>query len=292
MKSKKRVMKSKLVLSGLLAFALAALNASAWSVSGVVSCPNGITASGIVVFITGVGSTTTDGNGAFTLELPDAAASYSICVDASTLPVGATVSDCAPFSVDNNNPFALVNFTLSGPFCSVLTPPPGLCWLTGGGTVRKSQVAAMATRPAKTAVNSKGQPDFSFGGVVNPGCSPTAAGGGNWNVIDHFSGLHFKGQEITVINCSGVPTRSPRVNVNIIDFMGTGVLTGIAGNSSAQVSVCFTARAIDNTEPGHGKDSLYLHVFDCATGETLMLISASTTATVVSPVAISTGNLQ
>src|SRR5258708_24837334 len=169
MKSKKRVMKSKLVLSGLLAFALAALNASAWSVSGVVSCPNGITASGIVVFITGVGSTTTDGNGAFTLELPDATASYSICVDASTLPVGATVSDCAPFSVDNNNPFALVNFTLSGPFCSALTPPPGLCWLTGGGTVG----------------NTQGQPAFSFGGVGSPGCSPTAPAGGTWNVRDH-----------------------------------------------------------------------------------------------------------
>src|SRR6266446_8692634 len=179
MRSKNRVMKSKLVLSGLLAFALAALNASAWNVSGVVGCPKKITASGIVVFITGVGSTNTDSNGAFTLELPEATASYSICVDASTLPAGATVSDCAPFSVDNNTPFALVNFTLSGPFCSTPGPPPGLCWLTGGGTVGKTQ----------------GQPDFSFGGVVNPGCSPTAAGGGNWNVVDHLHSLHFKALE-------------------------------------------------------------------------------------------------
>ena len=293
MKSKKRVMKSKLVLSGLLAFALAALNASAWSVSGVVSCPNGITASGIVVFITGVGSTTTDGNGAFTLELPDATASYSICVDASTLPVGATVSDCAPFSVDNNNPFALVNFTLSGPFCSVLTPPPGLCWLTGGGTVRKSQVAAMATRPAKTAVNSKGQPDFSFGGVVNPGCSPTAAGGGNWNVIDHLDSLHFKGLQISVIGCSGGPDKAPPVNVNIIDFQGTGTLTGIDGNTMADTAVCFRGRAEDHGEPGGGRDRLYLNVFDCSTGQSLMLISADPANPAdIAPVAISTGNLQ
>src|SRR5438309_4486662 len=36
--------------------------------------------------------------------------------------------------------------------------------LTGGGTIK----------------GGKGQPLHSFGGVVNPGCSPTAAGGGNW----------------------------------------------------------------------------------------------------------------
>jgi hypothetical protein len=264
-------------MSGLLALALSALNASAWHVSGVVSCPNGNTASGIVVVVTGVGSTTTDGNGAFTLDLPDVSASYSICVDASTLPTGATVSGCTSFSVDDNNLFALVNFTLSGPFCSTPPPPPGLCWLTGGGTVAKT----------------KGQPDFSFGGVVNPGCSPTAAGGGNWNVVDHLDSLHFKGLEISVIGCSGSPDKAPPVNVNIIDFQGTGTLTGIGGNTMAETAVCFRGRAEDHGEPGGGKDRLYLNVFDCSTGQSLMLISADPANPAdIAPVDISTGNLQ
>ncbi len=56
-------------------------------------------------------------------------------------------------------------------------PAGAWCWLTGGGTVDKS----------------KGVPHFSFGGVVNPGCSPTAAGGGNWNVVDHFLQIHTSG---------------------------------------------------------------------------------------------------
>src|SRR6266851_8946427 len=215
-------MKSKLLLSGFLALALSALNASAWNVSGVVSCPNGNTAAGIVVFITGVGSTTTDVNGAYVLELPTVSASYAICVDASTLPAGATVSGCSAFSVNVNSQFADVDFTLSGAICSLPPPTPVTCWLTGGGTVGKT----------------KGQPDFNFGGVVYPGCSPTAAGGGNWNVIDHLDGLHFKGLNITVIGCSGSSDKAPPVKVNIIDFMGTGTLAGIDGNSTPETAVC------------------------------------------------------
>jgi hypothetical protein len=209
--------------------------------------------------------------------LPETPATYTICIDPTTLPAGATVvgGNCTTFSVDDANRFADVNFELQGAFCEV-TPPPGRCWLTGGGTVFKT----------------KGKPNFSFGGVVNPGCSPIAAEGGNWNVVDHFTGLHFQGQVITVDGCSGVSTRSPKVNVNIIDFSGTGILTGIGGNPSAQVDVCFVARAIDNLEPGGGNDLLYLNVTDCATGASLLLISGSTTPSVVSPVPISTGNLQ
>ena len=116
-------MRAKLLLSGLLALALSALNASAWNVSGVVSCPNGNTAAGIVVSITGVGSTATDGNGAYVLELPTNAASYTICVDASTLPAGASASGCSAFSVSDTAEFADVNFGLSGAFCSPPPPP-------------------------------------------------------------------------------------------------------------------------------------------------------------------------
>ncbi len=262
--------------SGLLALSLSAVTVNAWDVSGVVSCPNGTSAAGIKVYITGVGSTTTSANGAYDIILPDTPGSYTICVDASTLPAGASVSGCVNFSTDDNNPFPSVNFTLSGPFCS--TPPPsGPCWLTGGGTVGKT----------------KGTPDYSYGGVVNPGCSPTAAGGGNWNVIDHLQGLHFKGLDIQVIGCSGVPDKAPPVNVNIIDFQGTGTIVGVDGDSTPLTPVCFIARAIDNGEPGHGKDQLYLNVVDCSSGASLLLISSAPgNPADVAPVDISTGNLQ
>ena len=269
-------MKIKTVLTGLLGLTLSVLTAQAWSVSGVVSCPSDDTAPGIVVYITGVGSTTTDHHGAYQLELPDVSATYTICVDTNSLPAGTTVSDCVSFSVDTNNEFADVNFTLDGPLCGA-TPPPGTCWLTGGGTIGKTQ----------------GAPEFSFGGVVDPGCSPTAGGGGNWNVVDHQDGLHFKGLSIEVTGCGGSPEKAPPVKLNTIDFEGTGTLTGIGGNSLPETSVCFRAHAEDHGEPGAGKDRLYLNVYDCQTGASLLLISSDPANPMdVAPVPISTGNLQ
>jgi hypothetical protein len=269
-------MKTKSVLLGLLGLNLSVFFAHAWSVSGVVSCPSGNTASGIVVYITGVGSTTTDHHGAYVLELPQTPATYTVCVDTNSLPANAAVSDCVSFNVDTNNEYASADFTLNGPFCGT-APPPGSCWLTGGGTVEKTQ----------------GVPDFSFGGVVDPGCSPTAASGGNWNVVDHVDGLHFKGLLIQVIGCGGSPDKAPPVNVNTIDFEGTGTLTGIDGNSTPETAVCFRAHAEDHGEPGGGKDRLYLNVYDCQTGASLMLISSDPANPMdVAPVPISTGNLQ
>jgi hypothetical protein len=248
------------------------------TVSGVIACPNGNSAAGIVVSVGGVGSTTTAGNGAYSLDLPDVG-TFTICVDLSTLPAGASLvgTNCTTFTIDNSaNMFANVDFTLTGAFCEN-TPPPGPCWLTGGGTVDKT----------------KGQPDYSFGGVVNPGCSPTAAGGGNWNVVDHLHNLHFKGLDITVTGCSGVPTKSPKVTLNIIDFVGTGTIQGISGNPAPKIPVSFTARAIDNSESGGGKDQLYLNVVDITTGHTVLLISTDAShPTNTAPKTITTGNLQ
>jgi hypothetical protein len=273
---KLKTMKMKTAISGLMGLTWSVFSAHAWNVSGVVSCPNDNTASGIVVSVAGVGSTTTDNHGAYVLELPPTSATYTICVDTNSLPAGATVSDCVSFSIDTNNEYADVNFTLSGPFCE--TPPTsGTCWLTGGGTIGKTH----------------GVPDFNFGGVVDPGCSPTAAGGGNWNVVDHSNGLHFKGLLIQVIGCGGSPDKAPPVNVNIIDFEGTGTLAGIGGNSTPETAVCFRARAEDHGEPGGGKDRLYLDVYDCQTGASLMLISSDPANPMnIAPVPISTGNLQ
>jgi hypothetical protein len=271
-------MKSNTLGAALAALALSALSANAWNVSGVVSCPNGNSAAGIVVFVQGQPglSTTTTGNGAFLIELPATPASYTLCVDASTLPTGASVSGCVTINLDNFNQFVSQNFTLSGPFC---TPPEhvGKCWLTGGGTIGKA----------------KGAPRFSYGGVVNPGCSPTAAGGGNWNVVDHLNHLHFKGQFITVISCDGSSDKAPKVTVNTIDFMGTGIISGTDGNPMPTTAVCFVGHAEDHGEPGHGKDSLYLDVFDCSSDATFLLISSDQSdPSDVAPVTVSTGNLQ
>jgi hypothetical protein len=105
-------------------------------------------------------------------------------------------------------------------------------------------------------------------------------------VIEHATGLHFSGQQIVVDSCSGVSTKSPKVNVNIIDFHGVGILSGIGGNPDATIAVSFVGRAIDNLESGGGNDMLYLNVSD-GTG-TLMQIGNST----VDPAIITTGNLQ
>jgi hypothetical protein len=205
-------MKLKMIACGLLAAVATTLTANACRVPIRVACPNDNTASGIRVTIPGAGEALTDGLGMVEIEVPWLGA-WTICVDVSTLPAGATLKKpCQNINVvDSTVP--VVTFSLDGSFCGG-TPPPGPCWLTGGGTVDKA----------------KGVPIYSFGGVVYPGCSPKAADGGNWNVIDHVNYLHFQGQSIIVDSCSGVATRSPKVTVNVIDFHGVGILEGLSGN--------------------------------------------------------------
>ena len=82
-------------------------------------------------------------------------------------------------------------------------------------------------------------------------------------------------------------TKSPKVNVNIIDFHGFGILDGIAGNPDATIAVSFVGRAVDNLESGGGSDLLYLKVSD-TTSVTVMQIGNSTD----DPAVITTGNLQ
>jgi hypothetical protein len=265
-----------------MGLALTAWNVNACLVSGVVSCPNGTSGVGIGVTVTAGGTTfgsaNTDANGAYSIEMPTLGpGTYQVCVDPSTLPSGFTsVSGCQTIIVNLGDTFFNADFTLDGPACST-PPPPGPCWLTGGGTMAKV----------------KGVPVASFGGVVNPGCSPTAAGGGNWNVVSHLLKLHFKGLFIDVIGCSGQPTKSPKVNVNIIDFEGVGTIEGIDGNPMARTAVCFRARAEDHGESGGGKDRLYLNVYDCTSGGTYMLISTDLgNPTNIAPDTLSTGNLQ
>lgn len=252
------------MLGALLAMGLSGLAANACILQFRVACPNDSAASGVRICISwGKGTQAcvyTDSLGIATL--PAAFDTYTVCVDQSTLPAGASVNpSCQKITVLDPAPPVIV-FTLRGNICQ--TPPPqGACWLTGGGTIE---------RQGNT-------PHYSYGGVVYPGCSPHAAEGGNWNVVDHLTGLHFQGEQIIVDGCSGVPTGSPPVNVNVIDFHGTGEVDGIG-------EVTFVARAIDNAEGGHGADQLFLQVSNA--GGVVLQIGNS----VADPATVDTGNLQ
>jgi hypothetical protein len=229
-------------------------------------------------------STTTDTSGAYSIDLPDQAFKGKIYLDTSTGTSGLSLkgSSFQQFSVDEVNMFVLVNFVVTGPSCSCVVPPA--CWLTGGGTISDGLAS----------------PHYSFGGVVYPGCSPRAAGGGNWNVVDHLAGLHFKGLDIIVDDCCGVPTSSPPVNVNKIDFHGTGIIGGIEGNPFPVTCVTFVGHAEDWAESGAGADVLYIVVTPCGGGAPLLTITGGAGTACpnsVSPFAnngvfLSTGNLQ
>jgi len=263
-------MNPKFSLYGFLALGLSALTADACILQIRIACPNDTAASGVRVCVDGGACDLTDNLGIATIAV-DNFGTYTVCVDPTTLPAGATLTPlCQKIKVISDAP-PLIEFALGGYFCST-TPPPGPCWLTGGGTIDKT----------------KNTPNFSFGGVVYPGCSPKAADGGNWNVVDHNTGLHFQGQHIIVDNCSGVNTKSPRVNVNIIDFHGEGVLKVNGGSDlDPVVPVTFVGRAIDNLESGGGNDMLFLVVLD-ESNNIVMQIGASAAA----PATITTGNLQ
>jgi len=271
-------MKPKLIVAAFLAATFAAAVANACHIFVTVSCPNnGHLAAGIMVCATSttIGGQTptcgvTDDTGFVDLFTP-APDTYQVCVDTNTLPGNAMLADPCQ-TITCTNPGVSLTFDLSGDLCSTPPPPTAMCWLTGGGTIK----------------SGNGKPTFSYGGGVYPGCSPNAADGGNWNVIDHGTGVHFQGQHIIVDGCSGVADRSPKVPVNIIDFHGDGRLFGVVGNPQETIAVTFVGRAIDNGEPGHGKDMLYIQVVDPSTSAVLLQIGNSE----AEPATVSTGNLQ
>jgi hypothetical protein len=157
-------------------------------------------------------------------------------------------------------------------------PSLHLAWpialLTGGGTIK----------------SGKGQPLYSFGGNVNPGCSPTAGEGGNWNLIDFTQNLHFQATAITVLDCGNVEgvngSTSPATPFSFIDWEGSGVVKGVQGNKIVTTPVTFFAHYEDLGEPGGNVDRLFLTAFDTS-GTPVLVIGTET-----DPVLISTGNLQ
>ena len=115
------------MMSGLLAAAMSCLTVNACLVQIRVACPNDTTASGIRVCIAGslTGCATTDSLGIVQIQVP-AVGNYTVCVDPSTLPAGATLSPlCKNIKVLTEDT-TYVDITLGGNFCST-PPPPGPC---------------------------------------------------------------------------------------------------------------------------------------------------------------------
>jgi hypothetical protein len=254
-----------------LAGALSAMTASAHLLI-TVSCPDsGNSAAGISVTATQVNGSevetgVTDSNGFLELSFINTG-DFNVCVDPNTLPAGATLGTLCQVATVPLTPAAnSVTFNLSGPFC---TGAPSACWETGGGTLDKV----------------KGDNVWTFGGVIYPGCSSKAAGGGNLNIVNHVTGLHFKGENFTVIDCRGVSTKSPKVTVNIIDWIGTGEVT-LAG---ATIPVTFSGTFMDAKDGGAGNDGLYIQVLD-GSGNLVFQIGSSSDISGLD--ILTTGNVQ
>lgn len=162
---------------------------------------------------------------------------------------------------------------------------PSPCWMTGGGT---------KWDPDLRLYGAQHGPKVSFGGNVAPSCSLVPGEGGQWNHVDHNLKWHFQGFQIDNVYCEGIPTNSPDAPVNHIYFSGTGRLDGIADNKDSFDNVCFSAQAIDNSEPGTRglkdpnapKDQYFIRITDCV-GNTLLVLGDETEL-----VDVTTGNIQ
>src|SRR6267378_275953 len=183
----------------LVALAFAASSAFAWHLQGHVYCDGtGLGLSGVQVSVESTnpsapfsGVATTDGSGAYLIPLPDGAGDYD-----TTLLLGVSESFVTPagghytFSTTDNDFEITRDFVISSPACN-----NGACWLTGGGAKFSSITGTLLGTIGKR---------HNWGGNVNPGCSPTAGDGGNWNDIDAVNKLHFHGTHIEVVRCGNV----------------------------------------------------------------------------------------
>lgn len=297
-------MKHWLKIAGFVvaAIAIQANAANAWHIGGFVRCDanlNGVVDDGdlplpgVTVRVTGVSAPfsvelTTSESGHFYTNLPDVPGSYTITLVTPPSPVISPVPIPYPFSTsDAQMVIDGLTFLVDGAACSQQA-----CWLTGGGA-KFSPVLGIQV--------AEHGPQHSFGGNVNPGCNPTSGEGGNWNHLAHGEKKHFQGQQIRVDRCGNVPgipegSESPVTPYNFIEYSGTGIMNGIAGNKTEYGPVTFRARAEDRNEPGSNGakdgaliDRYFLEVRD-AGGNVVLRIAGAPTGDV--PVAITDGNLQ
>jgi flagellar hook capping protein FlgD len=300
-----KVRKLVLVAAGLMLLAGPQF-AYAWHLSGRVFCDGtGLPLGGVTVQVNSTdgggftGLATSDDGGGYFVELPNTPGCYR-----ATTSLGAGESVISPASgyfdfCTTADAFEIgQDWVISSPACS----NEG-CWLTGGGA-KFSQITSTLLGTSTRAKTSK---DFNWGGNVNPGCSPTAGQGGQWNTIDADKKLHFQGFAIQVVRCGnvdGIPpgSTSPVTPFNFIEFTGTGRVKGIQGNKADYPLVYFFARAEDRNEPGSngqrdgaGKDRYFLNVYtdpSNPTGTSLILVDQDLDPATVDPLIITDGNMQ
>jgi hypothetical protein len=298
-------MKNRLSICGsAAALLMCAATGNAWHLTGKVQCPGAFALPGVVVNATGTScegpfsaSAATGPDGSYEIKLPDCDGSFTATLDISTLPAGSSVTSpalgSASFVTTFDDDSEVVDFEIGGIACS-----QGACWFTGGG----AKIDPLIGLP----VGQKGK-WISFGGNVNPGCSPTAGDGGNWNHVDRLANMHFQGRTIRVIDCGNVTpppppgSTSPVTPFNYIEWTGVGTVKGIQGNK-LNINVYFNARTEDRNEPGtkdanagSGVDRYYLHVFTNPAdpiGSTLLLVNGHANPLTVIPVEIDHGNFQ
>lgn len=295
-------MKRTFVIAGaiLAAAMLTPSAAEAWHVSGRVVCDANNTRlidagdlplAGVEVTVTSGGFTetvTTDADGNFVIRLLDVDATYSMTINANGVPIvlpGTSVT----FVMTETSPIPVLDWLLDARACVQLR-----CWLTAGG--------AKFSTITGTPVAERG-PQHSFGGNVNPGCSPTAGDGGQWNHVAHHEKKHFQGFAVEVVECGNVPgippgSESPQTPFNYIEFRGTGRMLGINGNKAEYGDVSFYARAEDRNEPGSSGnrdgakiDRYFLRVVDGG-GNVVLLLDIDGDPNTVDPITITDGNLQ
>jgi hypothetical protein len=274
--------------------------AEAWHVKGRVVCDANNTRlidagdlpqAGIVVTVTGngfTGTATTDADGNFLIYLPDFNASYSMTINSNGVPIVLPATS-ATFTSSDTGPIPVVDWLLDSRACVQLQ-----CWLTAGG--------AKFSTVTGTPVAERG-PQHSFGGNVNPGCSPIAGEGGQWNHVAHQEKKHFQGFAIEVVDCGNVPgippgSESPQTPFNYIEYRGSGRMLGINGNKTDYGDVTFYARAEDRNEPGSSGnrdgakiDRYFLRVVDGG-GNVVLLLDMDGDPNTVDPITITDGNLQ
>jgi len=296
---------NRIVRTSFLAAALMLCCASAalaWHVQGHVLCQ----ATGLPLGNVQIDVATSDGGSPFTASaVTDESGYYFITlleeprdyVETAAVSGGTTVITPAggsyAFSTTVDE-FELVrDWVLNSPACT-----SDHCWLTGGGA--KFSVITGTNLGDYTK-------EHNWGGNVNPGCSPTAGQGGEWNDVAAVLKLHFHGTAMHVVRCGnvdGIPpgSTSPVTPFNFIEWEGTGTLKGIKGNKADYGTVYFFARAEDRNEPGSngqrdgaGKDRYFLHVYGNPAdpnGSTLLLVDVDGDPATVDPVTITDGNMQ
>jgi len=297
----------RFIVRGLLSATLLMLAASAafaWHVEGFVYCDGtGIPIEGVDIHVTsqcGFDETgTTDQDGHYFISLPEEPCCYTAAVvlganESAVNPASGSYEFC---TTESDFEFTR-DFVISSPSCSA-----GRCWLTGGGA-KFSAITGTNLGQAKTPKANK---LFNWGGNVNPGCSPTAGQGGQWNTIDDAQKLHFQGFAMHVVRCGnvdGIPpgSTSPVTPFNFIEWEGTGRVKGIQGNKADYPLVYFFARAEDRNEPGSngqrdgaGKDRYFLNVYTQQgnpTGSSIMLVDIDGNPATVDPLIITDGNMQ